>query len=350
MQIWAEAGGCDGEPAYGVAAAHAVSVSGASALKVQWLRPHTIFAKDAPRYDHTSGEWTDQAGGYTKVIYPYDQWEPVIAACHAGGIEFIPAVFEEAAVNAADQMNVSHVKIASGDITNERLIRYAAGAKNISKLTISTGASTLEEVERAVRWCQEEDPSLSLTLLACHLEYPSDVSNAHLGRIMVLRNAWPNLHIGYSDHTPGLDTIPLAYILGAEVLEKHFTMHPKVGGGDHDFAVDKEELGDMVRMTQYVNAMVGDLEMVPSSGEQAAREGARRSLYALVDIEKGTRLTDDHVVPLRPVVDGAVPASDWSQTVEYKASKGLIAFVDIKKGAPIMSREVGLTGATLTVA
>ena len=349
MDIWAEAGGCDGEVAYGVAAAQAVAQAGAQALKVQWLRPETIFSKDAPRYDHTSGEWADQAGGYKRVIYPYDRWEPVIATCRANFIDFIPAVFEEAAVNAADHMGIGHVKIASGDITNERLVRYAAGAKNISHMTISTGASTMSEVESAVRWVQEEGPATGITLLACHLEYPSPVSSASLGRIIALQSAWPNLAVGYSDHTPGLDTVPLALILGAEVLEKHFTLHPGVGGGDHDFAVDREELGDMVRIGQYVNAMVGDIELEPSPGEWAARSGARRSLYARVDIGRGTVLTDDLIVPLRPYIEGAVGAEDWSSVVEFKEHKGLCAMVDILAGDVLTWKTVGSVGATLTV-
>jgi len=349
MEIWAEAGGCDGEPSYGVAAAEVVARAGAQALKVQWLRPETIFSKDAPRYDNTSGAWTDQAGGYRRVIYPYDRWEPVVAACRANGIDFIPAVFEEDAVTATDRMNITHVKIASGDITNERLIRYAAGAGNIDRMTISTGASTMDEVERAVRWAQDEDPKMQFTLLACHLEYPSPVTSANIGRILALKAAWPGATIGYSDHTPGLDTIPLAAVLQAEVLEKHFTLHPGVGGGDHDFAVDPEQLGDMVRMAQYVYAMVGDVEMQPTPGESAARTGARRSLYARSDIEKGERLTDDLVIPLRPYVSGAVDAAEWSKAVEYKEHKGQRAMVDIPEGAPIMWTEVGSVGATLTV-
>jgi len=341
MYIWAEAGPCEGDIEYAKRAAHAVHKAGAHALKVQWLTPDTIFSKEAARYDHTPGEWILQADGYPKVI-PYADWREIADLCVTLGIGFVPSLFDVSAVRVAAEMDLAMVKVASGDITNEQLIK-AIGTSKIPNITISTGASTIEEVTQAVRWVQESDPSKSITLLACHLEYPTEVVNAHLGRIVALRDQFPNLNVGYSDHTSGLDTVPLAVCLGAQVLEKHFTLDRDIGVGDHSFAVDGDDLVEMVHLSQLTLSVVDNIELEPTPGEQAARVGARRSLYAARDIESGSHITEDDLVPLRPYSSEAVDASCFEETV------GLRAFVDIAKGDPIGKKLVGLVGASLTV-
>lgn len=341
MHIWAEVGACEGSLDYAISAADAVHRAGAHALKVQWLTPDKIFSKDAVRYDHTPGEWTQQADGYPRTLN-HAGWTVVAEHCAEIGLGFIPAVFDTGAVLEASLMGLAMMKIASGDITNEKLIK-AAGFSDVPNLTLSTGGATMEEVERAVRWVQETDPSKSITLLACHLEYPTPVPDAHLGRIIALREKFPNLNIGYSDHTHGLDTTPLAVCLGAQVLEKHFTLDRDIGTGDHAFAVDETQLSEMVQLSQLTLSVVDNIELIPTPGEQAALTGARRSLYAARAIEKGTRLTEDDLIPLRPHDMTGVDASNFWDTVDQTA------FIDFEKGDLIGEKMVGGAGATLTV-
>lgn len=341
MHIWAEAGACEGSVEYALLAARTVHEAGAHALKVQWLNTDTIFSKDAVRYDHTPGDWVLQAGGYPKTL-TYDEWSKVAELCSTIGIGFIPAVFDVSAVNNAAEIGLSMVKVASGDLTNEQLIR-SVGLSGIPNVTLSTGAATMDEVTRAVRWIQGGSPSASITLLACHLEYPTAIEQAHLGRIIALRQEFPNLNVGYSDHTPGIDIVPLVVCLGAQVLEKHFTLDREIGTGDHSFAVDKDELAEMVRLSQSTISVMDNIELVPTPGEQAALVGARRSLYAARDIEAGSRIEEDDLIPLRPYSAEAVDAAKFWATV------GKRAFVDIKAGDAIGIKLVGSTGASLSV-
>jgi len=341
MHIWAEAGACEGDLEYAKQAAREVHGAGAHALKVQWLSPHAIFSKDAVRYDHTPGEWTLQADGYPKVL-SYHEWAEVAELCSTLGIGFIPALFDTMAVQAATEMGLAMVKVASGDLTNEQLIRSVAES-GIPNVTLSTGAATMDEVTRAVDWVHEESPPASITLLACHLEYPTPLDHAHLGRIIALREKFPNLNVGYSDHTPGLDTVPLAVCLGAQVLEKHFTSNRALTYGDHSFAVDKDELAEMVQLSQLTLGVVDNIELVPTPGEMAALVGARRSLYATRDIKSGSTLKSRDLIPLRPYSPEAIDATEFTATV------GQRAFTDLKAGEAIRKASVGLVGATLSV-
>jgi sialic acid synthase SpsE len=341
MHIWAEVGSCEGDLDYAIRAADAVYRAGAHALKVQWLTPDKIFSKDAVRYDHTPGDWIQQADGYPRTL-THTAWAEVADHCNQIGLGFIPSVFDTGAILEASLMGLAMMKIASGDITNEQLVK-AAGFSDVPNLTLSTGGATMDEVEQAVRWVQESDPGKSITLLACHLEYPTPVPDAHLGRILALREKFPNLNVGYSDHTHGLDTTPLVVSLGAQVLEKHFTLDRDIGTGDHAFAVDETQLSEMVQLSQLTLSVIDNIELVPSSGEQAALTGARRSLYAARSIERGTKLTEDDLIPLRPHNSEGIDASSFWDTV------GFHAFTDIAKGDLIGEKAVGGSGATLTV-
>lgn len=341
MHIWAEVGACEGDIKYALEVAHAVHQAGAHALKVQWLTPDTIFSKDAVRYDHTPGDWILQADGYPKMLGD-DEWAEVAELCSTLDIGFIPAVFDTQAVSMATKMGLAMVKVASGDLTNEQLIR-SVSVSGIPNVTLSTGAATMDEVTRAVRWVQEGSPSTSITLLACHLEYPTALEHAHLGRIFALRQEFPILNVGYSDHTSGIETIPLAVCLGAQILEKHFTLNRDIGEGDHSFAVNQEELTEMVRLSQLTLGVIDNIELIPTPGEQAALVGARRSLYAARDIKAGSRIDEADLIPLRPYSTEAVDAA------EYKATIGKRAFVDLKAGDVIGRKMVGSSGASLSI-
>ncbi len=111
MEIWAEAGSCEGDMEYAVRCIETIHAAGADALKVQWLRRDTIFTPDAQRFDDTSGNWMIQRDGYPRLL-SYDEWREVYALCNENGIEFIPAVFDLDAVDQAAKFKLAHVKIS----------------------------------------------------------------------------------------------------------------------------------------------------------------------------------------------------------------------------------------------
>lgn len=363
MEIWAEAGRCEGDVYYALEAAQAVSDAGADALKVQWHHPDRIFSPDIPRYDKTDDRPLTQ-NELDAARIEYDDWRPVVDLCNALGIQFIPSIFDPEAVPYLDKYALSHAKIASGDITNRWLIQEVADALRFHQsrppsLCLSTGASTAEEIQRAIRWVADTEFRGTLQLLACHLAYPSDSNSAHLSRMVALANLATEMafsrtvgrigkiDVGYSDHTPTIETAPLLTAMGAAILEKHFTLWGKGYGGDHEFGVNPAALFNMVQARDRAQVFMGDPTLLPTDAELAARKGARRSLAAARDIPKGTKLSVDMFTMLRPAT--GIPPYELGQLIGAGTAKQQLAMVDIPAGTIITWKMVGRAAASLTV-
>lgn len=363
MEIWAEAGRCEGDVQYALAAAQAVSDAGADALKVQWHHPDRIFSANIPRYDKTDDRPLTM-NELDAARIDYDDWRPVVDLCNALSIRFIPSIFDPEAVPYLEKYALSYAKIASGDITNRWLIQEVADALRFHQpwaptLCISTGASTADEISRAIKWVGETQFRGTLLLLACHLAYPTADSEANLSRVPALANVVSELvftrqtgrvarvEVGYSDHTASIETAALLTAMGAAVLEKHFTLKGKGHGSDHEFGVTPTDLFNLVQARDRAQIFMGDPTLLPTDSELAARRGARRSLAAARDIPRGTRLTVDMFTMLRPAT-GIAPY-ELGQLIGSGTSKQQLATVDIPAGTIITWKMVGLAAATLTV-
>lgn len=354
MEIWAEAGTCEGSLDYALRAATAVAEAGADALKVQWHRPETLATTDAPRYDHTDTRVLTQRELCPTPI-PYAEWGLVVRRCQDLGIAFIPALFDLKAVEFAAKHGLTRVKIASGDITFYQLISAAAtmlhyASRNARELVISTGASSTNEILDALVWARDTGYNGLITLLACHLEYPSDIRNANLGRVAALQHLSRTLNmehvrVGYSDHTPGLHTVGPLTIMGSAVLEKHLTLLGPGNGGDHEFAVFPSDLANMVRQRNSAQHLYGSEELEPSPDEMAARVGARRSLVTTVDIPKGSKLDASMFTILRPGT--GIPPVDLPKVLD--TIKPQRAMINIPAGSVVTWRMIGRVSGTLSV-
>lgn len=307
VEIWAEAGPCDKSIDKALEYARRAAEAGAAALKVQWYNPEKVFAPNASRYDHTSGEAATQNEAAANPIYPYEEWLPVIEACRDLNIKFIPSVFDFEAVDVAHDLGLHWVKIASGDLTYHDMIRYAISAQ--LQLAVSTGAATYQEIRDMVD--STGLPSYSV-LMACHLEYPTPLHRANIARTYTLSEYFPQYVPGFSDHTPGIDSIPLIVATGCQVIEKHFTL-AQGQGYDSDFALAPVDLRNAVLKAETTLRMMGNSDLVTSEGEQQARVGARRSPYPNKAIPAGTEIHSEDLTILRPFY--GVEPQEWSRYV-----------------------------------
>lgn len=353
MKILAEAGPCEGDVAYALRAAQAVKDAGADALKVQWYHPEKLTSPTAARYDETGGPQTLQAEILYKFIYPYEEWAVVYEMCDSLGIDFIPACFDFEAVDVASQMGLPWIKVASGDITHWPLLKRI-NRLGFERVTLSTGASTLQEMADAIF----QMPSVKeIDVLACHLQYPTSLLSAELGRIAMLRAIdWSQFgenrtfHVGYSDHTPYDESMAAMLVtLGAEVWEKHFTLLTPDEGGDHMFAVIPEELADMVDSVRIAREMLGSGLMDPTEGELPARVGARRHVVAGRDIALGEKISVDDLEFVRPAPESPLFFSPAEWMLAGYDEKKPRAMLELKKGTAIQKRWVGFVGGTLSV-
>ena len=214
---------------------------GAHAVKFQTYKAETIASKDSPAYWDTTKEPTkSQFELFTKHDkFWKKEMEELKIYCDQVDIEFMSTPFDiESANFLNDLMDV--YKISSSDLTNKPFIQHICQFNK--PIILSTGASHHHEIIEAVSWINEyKNP---LALLHCVLNYPTPDENANLGMISSLVDAFPKNIIGYSDHTLPKDmrSCEIATLLGAKIIEKHFTHDKTLPGNDHYHAMDKEDL------------------------------------------------------------------------------------------------------------
>jgi N-acetylneuraminate synthase len=275
--------------------------AGADAIKFQAYKADKIASKHAPAYWDTGHEKTTSQ---YPLFKKYDRFEESdfreLAKCSGeSGIDFLVTPFDSESADFLSDL-VPAFKISSSDITNKPLLEYVAAKRK--PILLSTGASSIAEIWRALSWLEEEGAS-EIVLLHCVLNYPTEDSNAMLGMISHMRSVFPEYPIGYSDHTlPGSaeQVLTTAWLLGAQVLEKHFTWNKNLEGNDHYHSLDRDDMRLVVERIRHVKKLVGrcDKGFLPS--EQPARLYARRSLVAARFIRKGEILSEQDILIKRP--------------------------------------------------
>jgi N-acetylneuraminate synthase len=217
--------------------------------------------------------------------------------CDKVDIEFMSTPFDiESADFLDDMMDV--YKISSSDLTNKPFIEYIC--KFNKPIILSTGASSLHEIQEAVSWIEKYGNPLAL--LHCVLNYPTPDENANLGMILDLKQKFPDKIIGYSDHTLPKDmkVCEMATMLGSVIIEKHFTHDKTLQGNDHYHAMDKEDLKLYRSNLERIFKILGSFKVEALEDEAPARANARRSLVATKDIKKGQIIKKEDLTFKRP--------------------------------------------------
>ncbi len=272
---------------------------GAHAVKFQTYKADTIASKNSPSYwDLTKEKTTSQH----KLFKKYDkfwktEFEELRKYCDHADIEFLSTPFDlESATFLNDLMDV--FKISSSDITNKPFIEYICQFGK--PIILSTGAANMDEILSAVGWIQVKKNTLSL--LHCILNYPTLDENANLGMIMHLKEKFPQIIIGYSDHTlpKEMDTLVTSMMLGAKIVEKHFTHDKSLPGNDHYHAMDKNDLQLFISKANEIIKLIGSYKKKSLDTEELARLNARRSLVAKKQIEQGSIITEEDLTFKRP--------------------------------------------------
>ena len=273
--------------------------SGADAVKFQSYKAETIASKDSPSYWDLSEEPTTSQYELFKKHDSFwkDEMQELKEYCDETEIEFMSTPFDmESATFLNEMMDI--FKISSSDITNKPFIEYICSFGK--PVILSTGASDLYEIEEAVSWIERHGNPLAL--LHCVLNYPTPDRNANLGMIRGLREKFPEKIIGYSDHTLPKDmkSCELATILGAAIIEKHFTHDKSLPGNDHYHAMDKEDLRLFRKNLERTFELIGEFRVKALDDEELARANARRSLVASRPIAKGQVIQNEDLTFKRP--------------------------------------------------
>lgn len=273
--------------------------AGADAIKFQTYKAETIASKNSPSYWDLSKEPTTSQYELFKKhdFFWLEEMKELKSYCDQIDIEFMSTPFDiESANFLNDIMDV--FKISSSDITNKPFIQHICSFNK--PIILSTGASNLDEIKDAVSWIEEKGNSFAL--LHCVLNYPTKDENANLGMIMGLQKEFPNKIIGYSDHTlpKNMKICETAILLGAIIIEKHFTHDKLLPGNDHYHAMDKDDLKLFTSNINKLFTSLGEFNIIALEEENLARQNARRSLVLNKHMSKGQIILKDDLTFKRP--------------------------------------------------
>lgn len=277
--------------------------TGADAIKFQTYTADKLVTKSAPRFwdmankDHKA--IGTQYDAYSKVDQlSEDSYIAMKKYADELGIEFFSTPFDNDSADFLETLGVNAYKIASCDVTNIPFLKYVA--RFDKPIFLSTGISNIGEVEEAIEAIYEEGND-KLILMHCTIKYPTPYENVNLRAMETMQKVFPEVPVGLSDHSIGIE-VPLAAIaLGATCIEKHYTFDKGAElSSDHWLAIDTKELGDLCRMSQHIHlAMGSDVKRMDPS-EKLGKLYARRSLVANRDIAQGDIIDSKDISVKRP--------------------------------------------------
>lgn len=275
--------------------------SGADAIKFQTYKAEHLVCENSPipwKYKTQVRSQFEYYKNLDKFERPH--YKKLFLYAQKKGIIAFSTPFDIESASMLNDIGAPLFKIGSCDVRDVRLIRHIA--KFNKPLIISTGATTLEEIQKTTDLVLSTGNN-KLILLVSTMSYPTAPQDAHLNRILEFKKYFRHQVIGYSDHTSPDDhmIIPsIAVALGAKVYEKHFTLDRKMEGSGHSFSTEPKDFKEMIKNIRLTEMVLGNSEIKVYSIEEAVRKNARRSLVARIDIKKGTIITDELIAIKRP--------------------------------------------------
>ena len=290
----------DGEPTFVIAEAginhngkielakkliHEAANAGADAVKFQMFKTEEFCSKNSGYFDL-----------FKAIEFSEEEWIEIAEFAKDIGIIFTASVFGEESADLLDKVESHVFKIASCDLTHLPLLNYVA-RKN-KPIFLSTGMSTIGEIEEAMREIYKTG-NQQVVLLHCVSNYPAKYEETNLRTIQTLKEVF-KVPVGFSDHTIGILIPVVAVAMGANIIEKHFTLDKSMKGPDHKLSQEPHEFKEMVKNIRSIERAFGDGVKKPTKDEENVKKLVRRSITAKVDIPAETIITKDKIKILRP--------------------------------------------------
>ncbi len=292
--------------------------AGADIVKYQTAVPELVISKFAQKADYQkeqTGDGESQLDMVRRIHFGFAQHRELKGYCDSIGIQYLSAAFDLPSVDFLASLNLPMFKIPSGEITNlPYLERIAACGKPV---LLSTGMSEPAEIEAALQVLRRGGAG-KVTVLHCNTEYPTPAKDANLKAMLDIRERF-GCPVGYSDHTLGIEADIAAVALGAEVIEKHFTLDKNMPGPDHKASLSPSELMEMVCAVRRTERMLGSGRKEVSESERKNIAVARKSIVAARDIAAGEVFTADNLTVKRPG-DGISPMR-WYEVLGQTAKR-----------------------------
>jgi len=277
------------------------SDAGADAIKFQTFNAEKMVSIYAPKAEYqkkTTGTNESQLEMLRKLELDENAHKELFDYCKQKNILFMSTPFDLESISLLNKLGLEIFKIPSGEITNLPYLREIGSLKK--RVILSTGMAEMEEIKNAVDIITESGtPKENITVLHCNTEYPSPYEDVNLLAMLTIKEVF-NVHIGYSDHTIGIEIPIAATALGATIIEKHFTLDKNMEGPDHKASLDPDELTVMVRSIRNIEKALGNGIKKPSPSELKNRVIARKSIVAYKDIIQGEVFSCENLTVKRP--------------------------------------------------
>lgn len=271
---------------------------GADIVKFQTAKLDALVSGIAPMADYQKqniGIEESQKDMLRKLLLSYSDFIELACYCKEVGIRFLSTPFDIESIHFLNNMQ-DIWKIPSGEITNyPYLVEIAKTGKEI---ILSTGMSTLQEVDAALAVLRNNGAG-EITLLHCTTSYPTPMEDVNLKAMLTMKEHC-GCPVGYSDHTQGIEVPVAAVAMGAVVIEKHFTLDRNMEGPDHKASLEPNELKEMVSAIRNIEKAVGNGEKIPTDSEKANLAVARKSIIAAKGIKAGEIFTEENLTTKRP--------------------------------------------------
>ena len=279
----------------------AAAEAGIDCAKFQSYKADTIVSKNSPAYWDLSKEPTKtQHALFMKHDgFNEEDYKELCDYTHAKGMDFTSTPFDYASADYLCDM-VDFYKISSSDLSNLPFIEHIA--KKGKPVYMSVGAAYLSECDEAIRVLKNAGCK-DIVIFHCVLSYPTNPKDANLLIIDTLKKTFPDVRIGFSDHVAPDDTmmtLATAYLLGADVIEKHFTLDKVLPGNDHYHAGDPEDFKKAIANFKWIDTVLGSPEKTVLDCELIPRREARRSLVLTRDMKAGDVIKKEDLMPKRP--------------------------------------------------
>lgn len=294
--------------------------SGADYIKFQIFSANNLATKKSIKAKYVKKNMKSKISNFQmlkKLEFSFTKFQILKKLCKKNNINFLLSPFSIEDVKLIKRMNLSTIKIPSGEINNIPFLRFIGSLKK--KIIMSTGMSNIFEIKRAIDTLTKSGTNKKkITLLQCNTEYPTPYRDVNLLGIKFLKNKF-NVKVGYSDHTIGYEASIAAVALGAEVIEKHFTLNKNLPGPDHKSSLNYEELKKMIFFIRNVEKALGKYEKKITKSEKKNLKIVRKSIVTIKKIKKGDKFTISNLSVKRPGT-GISPVF-WDKLIGKKAKK-----------------------------
>jgi len=297
------------------------SEAGADAVKFQTFKAEKLVSKDAKKAEYQSKNINDgddsQYNMLKKLELDVDTHRELIAYCKTKNILFLSTPFDHDSIELLNELGLGIFKIPSGEITNLPYLRHIGSLKK--QVILSTGMADIGEIEDALDILMEAGTKKEdITILHANTMYPTPMEDVNLKAMVTIGNAF-NVSYGYSDHTLGIEVPTAAVAMGANVIEKHFTLDKTMPGPDHKASLEPDELKAMVKAIRNIEKALGNGIKKPSKSEKPNIEVARKSIVAAKLIKKGEIFSEDNLTIKRP--GNGINPMRWDEIVGTIAQK-----------------------------